>query len=339
MSSKNVALALSSGGPRGFAYIGAIEQLLSRGYQIISVAGTSVGSLVGGIFAAGALDSFKEWLFSLDPAKVVSLMDFSLSKNYLVKGEKVINAIREVVPERNIEDLDIPFRCVATDLYTGEEVVFSNGPLFEAIRASISIPSMFRPVQWQGRTLVDGGLVNTFPLNRVARRKGDILAGFNVNSVDVEAIRSYQTAVLRLGCETEALRERSRLLLDEVLSGSGRLGSRLHTVREKGAKLIEDTLERRKTERELLQEGKENKLPVDADGSYYSILDRSFSIMNHTIAKMSIGEYKPEILAELPFDAYTSIGDYGRAREISERGRELMAAAIDRYEAATGLHD
>ena len=147
-----------------------------------------------------------------------------------------------MVPERNIEDLDIPFRCVATDLYTGEEVVFSNGPLFEAIRASISIPSMFRPVQWQGRTLVDGGLVNTFPLNRVARRKGDILAGFNVNSVDVEAIRSYQTAVLRLGCETEALRERSRLLLDEVLSGSGRLGSRLHTVREKGSKLIEDTL-------------------------------------------------------------------------------------------------
>ena len=92
-------------------------------------------------------------------------------------------------------------------------------------------------------------------------------------------------------------------------------------------------------QRELLQEGKENKLPVDADGSYYSILDRSFSIMNHTIAKMSIEAYAPAILSEMPFDSYTSIADYGRAREISERGRVLMDAAIDRYEAATGLHD
>lgn len=334
MSSKNVALALSSGGPRGFAYIGAIEELLSRGYQITSVAGTSVGSLIGGIYASGALEAFRDWLFSLDPAKVVSLMDFSLSKNYLVKGEKVIRAIREVVPERNIEDLEIPFRCVATDLYTGEEVVFSHGPLFEAIRASISIPSMFRPVQWRGRTLVDGGLSNTFPLNRVARRKGDILAGFNVNAVDVDAVRSFQTAVLRLGSETDALRERSRLLLGEVLSGSGRIDARIKLIREKGGDLLEDTLATRRAGKELLRMGREEKMPVDAEDSYYNILDRSFSIMNHTIARMSIEAWRPEILAELPFDAYTAISDYGRAREISDRGRELMAAAIDRYETA-----
>ena len=138
---KNVALALSSGGPRGFAYIGAIEELQSRGYTITSVAGASAGALVGGIFAAGGLDSFKEWLFGLDPVKVMTLMDFSVSKNYLVKGDKVINAIKEVVPEVNIEDLPIPFTAIATDLYTGEEVIFREGPLFDAIRASISIPS------------------------------------------------------------------------------------------------------------------------------------------------------------------------------------------------------
>ena len=140
---KNVALVLASGGPRGFAYIGAIEELQARGYNITSVAGASAGSLVGGIYAAGGIKAFKEWICALEPMKIMSLMDVSVSKTYLVKGEKVIKAIEARVPEVNIEDLEIPFTAVATDLYTGEEVVFRKGPLFQAIRASISIPSYF----------------------------------------------------------------------------------------------------------------------------------------------------------------------------------------------------
>ena len=139
---KDVALVLSSGGPRGWAYIGAIEELVSRGYRITSVAGTSIGSLVGGIFAAGKLEEVKEWLFTLDAWKVFGLMDLSLSMNHIVKGDKVIGALKDIVPDVNIEDLDIPYRAVAADLYTGEEVVFDRGPLFDAIRASISIPSV-----------------------------------------------------------------------------------------------------------------------------------------------------------------------------------------------------
>ena len=188
---KNVALALASGGPRGFAYIGAIEELQARGYTITSVAGASAGSLVGGIFAAGGLKPFKEWLFSLDPVKVMALMDVSVSKNFLVKGERVIKEIKSFVPDVNIEDLPIPFTAIATDLYTGEEVIFRKGPLFSAIRASISIPSMFKPVKWKGRTLVDGGMVNTFPLNRVQRTPGDILVGFNVNQIDAAQIQGF----------------------------------------------------------------------------------------------------------------------------------------------------
>ena len=194
---KKVALALSSGGPRGFAYIGAIEELLARGYEITSVAGASAGSLVGGVFAAGGLEAFKRWLFRLDPMKVVTLMDFSISRNHLVKGERVIDAIREQVPEINIEDLPIPFTAIATDLFTGEEVIFREGPLFEAIRASISIPSMFRPVRWKDRTLIDGGIANTFPLNRVQRTEGDILVGFNVNRIDAEQIHRFLEAARR----------------------------------------------------------------------------------------------------------------------------------------------
>ena len=116
MKTKNVALVLSSGGPRGFAYIGAIEELESRGYNITSVAGCSIGSLVGGIYAAGGLKDFKKWLFRLDNSRLMSLLNVSLSKIYLVKGDKVISAIKEVVPDVNIEDLRIPYTAMETEL-------------------------------------------------------------------------------------------------------------------------------------------------------------------------------------------------------------------------------
>jgi len=298
---KNVALALASGGPRGFAFIGAIEELQARGYNITSIAGASAGSLVGGIYAAGGLQQFKEWLFGLDTLKVVSLMDFSLSKNYLVKGEKVMNAIKERVPEVNIEDLPIPFAAVATDLYTGEEVVFREGPLFEAIRASISIPSMFRPVKWKGRTLVDGGMVNTFPLNRVERKPGDILVGFNVNQIDAAEIQGFLDSRAALA---EGRDEMS--LLDRIQND-------LQTFR-------------------LNADGRESRLPVGADDNYASILQRSFGIMNCTIARMGIEMARPDILVDLPFDSYHGVYGYSHAPEIVEKGRELMAAALDQYE-------
>ena len=102
---KSVALALSSGGPRGFAYIGALEVLQERGYEVTAVAGTSIGALVGGVFAAGHLAEFKEWLFSLDTWKVFSLMDLSFSMNHIVKGEKIIEAMKQVVPDVKIRIL------------------------------------------------------------------------------------------------------------------------------------------------------------------------------------------------------------------------------------------
>ena len=184
---KKVALALSSGGPRGFAYIGAIEELLSRGYENSSVAGASAGSLIGGIYAAGGLDAFKEWLYGLDPVKIIALMDFSISKNHLVKGDRIIKVIKERVPEVNIEDLPIPYCAVATDLKAGKEVLFNKGSLFQAIRASISLPSFYEPVQRDDMILIDGGVINPLPLNRVKRQAGDILVGIDVSGHDYKA--------------------------------------------------------------------------------------------------------------------------------------------------------
>ncbi|MBQ6286308.1 MAG: patatin-like phospholipase family protein [Bacteroidales bacterium] len=318
---KKVALALSSGGPRGFAYIGAIEELLSRGYEISSVAGSSAGSLVGGIFAAGGLEAFKEWLYSLDPVKVISLMDFSISRNYLVKGERVIRAIKERVPEVNIEDLPIPFTAIATDLYTGEEILFREGPLFDAIRASISVPSMFRPVKWNGRTLVDGGMVNTLPLNRVSRTEGDILVGFNVNRIDKEGIGSFISARNALADGEAAMIAKARTMLKDS-----------QAVKENGMELIKEALASQKIERHLIAKGKENNIPVDADNNYASILLRSFGIMNHTIAQMGIELCPPDILVSLPYDSFHGVYGYSHAEEIVETGRSLMAKALDDYE-------
>ncbi len=179
---KNVALVLASGGARGLAHIGAIEELESRGYKITSIAGCSMGSIIAGIYAAGKLPEAKEWFLSLDKQKILSLTDISLSKNYIVKGDKVIDALKEIVPDRLMEELPIPIALVASDMIHSREVVMRTGPLFEAVRASVSIPLFFRPVKKNNMLLVDGGLLNAFPLNRVKRTKGDILVGLNISA-------------------------------------------------------------------------------------------------------------------------------------------------------------
>ncbi len=299
---KNVALALASGGPRGFAYIGAIEELQARGYTITSVAGASAGSLVGGIFAAGGLKPFKEWLFSLDPVKVMALMDVSVSKNFLVKGERVIKEIKSFVPDVNIEDLPIPFSAIATDLYTGEEVIFRKGPLFSAIRASISIPSMFKPVKWKGRTLVDGGMVNTFPLNRVQRTPGDILVGFNVNQIDAAQIQGFLDSRAALAQE----RESEHSLLGRIQAGL--------------------------QQRQLEASASNSWIPVGADDNFASILQRSFGIMNCSLSRIAIELTPPDVLASLPYDSYHGVYGYSHAEEIATLGRQLMAEALDQYE-------
>lgn len=181
---KNVALVLSSGGARGLAHIGAIEELERRGYCITSIAGCSMGALIGAMYAAGKLAEVKEWMMQLDKKKILSLVDFSFSLNHLVKGEKVMDALKEIVPDVNIEDLPIPYAAVATDWNSGKEVVFKKGSLYEAVRSSISIPLFFNPVRKGEMLLVDGGLVNGLPLNRVARVKGDLLVGVNVSTHD-----------------------------------------------------------------------------------------------------------------------------------------------------------
>ena len=184
---KDIALVLSSGGARGLAHIGVIEELESQGYHISSIAGCSMGALIGGVYATGKLAEFREWMKTIDRKKMLELTDFSFSLNHIVKGDRIIKAIMEFVPDVPIEDLPIPYCAVATDWKSGREVVICKGSLFEAIRASISLPSFYEPVRRDDMILIDGGVVNPIPLNRVKRHPGDLLVGVDVSGHDYKA--------------------------------------------------------------------------------------------------------------------------------------------------------
>ena len=208
---KNVALVLSSGGARGLAHIGAIEELEAQGYRITSIAGCSMGALIGGVYAAGKLKEFREWMKTVDRKKMLELTDFSLSINHIAKGSRILEAIMEFVPDMPIEDLPIPYCAVATDLKAGREVVFDKGSLFDAIRASISLPSFYEPVQRDGMILIDGGVTNPIPLNRVARHEGDILVGVDVSGHDYKKQSEIQE-------EMAEKRKRSKSLSQQILN-------------------------------------------------------------------------------------------------------------------------
>lgn len=183
---QKVALVLASGGAKGFAHIGAIEALEESGYEITSIAGASMGALIGGIYAAGGLDKVKEWMYDLTDREVFRLVDFTLSPHALVKGNRIMDALKAIVPDCNIEDLKIPYCAVATDLKEGQEVVFRSGSLYDAIRASISIPMLFRPVEHGDMLLIDGAITNGLPLDRVLRTDGDILVAVNLDDYEWE---------------------------------------------------------------------------------------------------------------------------------------------------------
>ena len=179
---RTVSLVLSSGGARGVAHIGVIEELERQGFKITSIAGSSMGALVGGVYASGNLPVFRDWMCNIDKIAVFNLIDFALSTNGLVKGNKIIKELKKIIPDLDIESLPINLTAVATDIKNKKEVLFETGSLYEAIRASISIPTVFKPCMVEGKILIDGGVLNPIPINRIKRSNNDLLIAVDVNS-------------------------------------------------------------------------------------------------------------------------------------------------------------
>ena len=152
--------------------LGVIEELLRHNFEITSIAGSSMGAMVGAMYASGKLEECKEWLYSWDKRKMWELADLTLSRDGLVKGIVLSKNWKQIIPVMNIEDLPIPYVAMATDIVCDQEVRFDSGNLYDAIRATISIPMLFRPLRKDGMVLIDGGILNPLPLNQVHRTEG-----------------------------------------------------------------------------------------------------------------------------------------------------------------------
>ena len=186
---QKVSLVLSSGGARGMAHIGVIEELLSNDFEISAIAGSSIGALIGGIHAQGKLEEYKKWVCELDKFDVFKLMDFTFTQQGIIKGDKVFQEMSHFINNKPIEELNIPFAAVATDLLNHREVVFTSGSLFDALRASISIPTILTPHKYKNNQLVDGGVFNPLPVNHVKRQKDDLLVVVDLNAPSDKKIK------------------------------------------------------------------------------------------------------------------------------------------------------
>ena len=142
---KTVSLVLGSGGARGYAHIGVIKELIKNDYEIKTISGSSMGALIGGLYAAGKLDEYEQWILGFDVMDILKLVDFSFSRNGMINGDRVFDKIEEMIGDIKIEDLPISFTATATDILNRKEVWLQKGSLKDAIRASIAIPTVFTP--------------------------------------------------------------------------------------------------------------------------------------------------------------------------------------------------
>ena len=303
---KTVSLVLGSGGARGLAHIGVIHKLEESGYEIRSVAGCSIGALIGGIYAAGKLDEYEKWVRAITKMDIVALMDISWGKGGLVKGDKIINTLIDLVGDVLIEDLPIPFTAVATDIKNEKEVWIRSGPLFDAIRASISLPLFFTPFRYNGVSLIDGGVLNPVPIAPTFGDMTDITIAVNLGGPEENLEKPRETAV-----EPEP----------EGTSG----------FQETISRFIKG-LRKSETEEQQAQ-----------DLGALDIISRSFDTMQGTIARIKLAAYPPGMVIEIPKNACGLLA-FDRAAEMIELGYEragkylaAMPDASDRYGSAENM--
>jgi len=184
MYMKQVSLVLGSGGARGLAHIGIIRWLQENGYTIKSISGCSIGAFIGGIYAAGELNAFEKWVRQLTLVDIASFMDISWGMSGLIKGDKLINTLKDMVGDKTIEELPIRYTAVAADVRNEKEVWLTKGPLFDAIRASISLPLFLTPFMYEGVELIDGGVLNPIPIAPAFGDNTDLIIAVNLGATN-----------------------------------------------------------------------------------------------------------------------------------------------------------
>lgn len=311
---KRVALVLGSGGARGFAHIGVIEELEARGYEIVGVSGCSMGALIGGLYAAGKLKDYKAWVTGLNYFDLFRLVDVTWSPMGAIKGEKVMDVISRLLNGRSIESLPIPFTSVATDLASQKEVWFQEGSLEQAIRASVAVPGVITPVQDRGRTLVDGGLLNPLPITPAVAWHADLIVAVNVTAQNSGASLDD----LMPDWNTHAKKEADPTAVSEWM----------HRIRGRAGDLLG---------RLNFWEGDANE-PVgqgegtDTNWGKLNIMLQSFEATQAALAQYKIAGYPPDVLIEVPRSVCSSY-EFHRASQLIELGQGLAKKQLATWEA------
>jgi NTE family protein len=314
-----VALVLGSGGARGYAHIGVIEALEARGYEIISIAGCSMGALIGGIYASGKLPDYREWVCDLDYLDVLRLVDVTWSPMGAMRASKIMSKLEGLVGDTLMEDLPIPVTTVATDLVRQREVWFQNGPLLRAIRASIAVPGVITPVHLGDQVLVDGGLLNPLPMMPIlAAHEADFVVAVNVTAHSPQPVSLEALLPKDENNDSRTTRERDRDAniggwMDEVRATTRRLWSELGSSSEEEGE-VDETMDLR---------GKREWGKLD-------MILESFDITQAALAKYKIAGYPPDILIEVP-KTVCSTYEFHRAKDLIRLGRHLADEALARH--------
>jgi NTE family protein len=290
-------LVLSSGGARGLAHVGVIEELERRGYRIAEIAGCSAGALVGGMYAAGKLPEFKDWICNLDRLDVFSLMDFTFSSRGFIKGEKVYNALKKVVKDQQIETLKIPFSCNAVDYKSGKEVIFREGSLYAAIRASGSIPTIFQPARHLRHELIDGGVLNPVPISLLQHSQESkvIVVGLNARDSEILTFKKKES---------------------------------LH---QKYLKLPSWVVEYRAKMKNYFPH--QEKPQFTESLSSFNVMTRSFDLLQDRFCELLVEKYPVDLEIQIARNQAGTL-EFHRAAELVEIGRQKAIKALDEWENA-----
>jgi NTE family protein len=291
-ANKTVSLVLGSGGARGLAHIGIIDELIRNGFEIKSIAGSSMGALIGGIYAMGQLDVYARWVTGLERRDVIRLLDLTFGRSGLIKGDRIISVLRSLIGEANIEDLPIRFTAVATDLEDEREVWFNHGSLFDAIRASIAIPTVFTPHRYGEKYYLDGSLINPIPIAATLEDDTDLTIAVNLSGKPGNKVQTKPQSPKKNDRQRNNYQMRIAQFVDEL-------------------KLRFD------------------RQPEGALG-VLDIIIKSMNIMENTLAQTQLITYSPDMVIELPRNV-CNFYEFHRAQEMIDIGREKTKEVLASY--------
>lgn len=288
---KKIALVLSSGGARGLAHIGVIERLEEEGFEIAAIAGSSIGAVIGAFYACGQLDTYKKWVLNLDRLDLFNLFDFTISTKAFIKGDKLFRSLEELIDDRPLERLRIPFAAIATDIVNQKEVIFESGSMYSALRASTAIPTVIRPVVRDGVELIDGGVINPMPMDRVKRSSGDLMVVVNINA-NIE----YQRPAL----EAKKQKKVDKDYTDKLNSFVKKWSSKVPLTNSNSKNL-----------------------------GFLELINRSLDLMQDQLTTAKISQHQPDLVINFSKKACTTFEFY-KAKEMIQGGRDAFDREFDK---------